>query len=293
LPRNTATYVPPSIGNMLRTAAPAKTHGTILALISDCRMRLGPFAALFLAQAKFKRTEPRIGRAFMTTNAVIHHETVQVATSGATLIGDLTVPPAAAGLVLFAHGSGSGRFSPRNRFVAEHLQTAGLATLLIDLLTEKEEAIDDRTGHLRFDIGLLAARLVGAAEWLSRDPHTRHLPIGCFGASTGGGAALVAAARQPEQIRVVVSRGGRPDLAGEALPAVRAPTLLIVGAWDEPVIGMNRTALARLGAETKKLVIVPRATHLFEEPGALEQVADLASDWFTRYLPLEAEATAG
>jgi len=186
--------------------------------------------------------------------------------------------------VLFAHGSGSGRHSPRNVFVARRLHDAGLATLLLDLLTEEEEVVDSYTMHLRFDIGLLADRLDGAADWLAEDARTAHLPVGCFGASTGGGAALVAAARRPERIRAVVSRGGRPDLAGEALRSVRAPTLLIVGGNDHPVIGLNEQALARLGSPVKQLVIVPGATHLFEEPGKLEEVARLAADWFTRHL---------
>jgi dienelactone hydrolase len=209
---------------------------------------------------------------------------VRVKAGPVTLEGNLEVPEGAPGVVLFAHGSGSGRHSPRNRFVARQLGEVGFATLLIDLLTEEEEAVDRYTGHLRFDIGLLADRLVGATDWLARDPRTANLRVGYFGASTGGGAALVAAARRPESVGAVVSRGGRPDLAGDALPAVRAPTLLIVGGDDEPVIALNEKALARLGAPVKKLVIVPGASHLFEEPGALEEVARLAADWFTRYL---------
>jgi dienelactone hydrolase len=199
------------------------------------------------------------------------------------LEGNLAIPDSATGLVLFAHGSGSSRFSPRNRYVAELLQEAGLATLLIDLLTPDEEKIDSRTGHLRFDIGLLAERLVGATDWLAGQPATRHLLTGYFGASTGGGAALVAAAKRPQAVRAVVSRGGRPDLAGPALPLVQAPTLLIVGGLDTPVIEMNRQAMAQMRAVTQ-LVIVPGASHLFEEPGALEEVARLARDWFLTYL---------
>jgi dienelactone hydrolase len=194
--------------------------------------------------------------------------------------------------VLFAHGSGSGRHSPRNRFVARQFRTAGLATLLIDLLTEEEEAVDRHTAHLRFDIGLLADRLVGATDWLADNLKTSGLSVGYFGASTGGGAALVAAARRPDRVSAVVSRGGRPDLAGEALPAVRAPTLLIVGGDDTPVIDLNGQALVQLGASVKKLIIVPGASHLFEELGKLEEVARLAADWFTRYLDLSAEAKA-
>lgn len=201
----------------------------------------------------------------------------------AVLAGDLAIPEDASGIVVFAHGSGSGRHSRRNRQVAAALQEAGLATLLMDLLTEAEEAVDLRTRHLRFDIGLLARRLAGAARWIAGQPETHELPIGYFGASTGGGAALVAAAEDPETAGAVVSRGGRPDLADAALPHVVAPTLLIVGGEDHVVIDLNRQALERLTAE-KRLEIVPGATHLFEEPGALERVATLASDWFIRHL---------
>ena len=185
--------------------------------------------------------------------------------------------------MLFAHGSGSSRLSPRNRHVAHILNDAWLATLLVDLLTEDEETIDLRTAHLRFDIGLLAERLVGATDWLTRQPDTRHLPIGYFGASTGAGGALVAAATRPQVVSAIVSRGGRPDLAGPALANVRAPTLLIVGGQDHVVIQLNRSALDLLHGE-KQLVIVPGATHLFEEPGALDEVAQLAREWFERYL---------
>ena len=211
-------------------------------------------------------------------------ETVLVSADSVTLEGDLAVPPGASGVVLFAHGSGSSRHSSRNRYVASVLQEAGLATLLIDLLTVDEERVDMVTGHLRFDIGLLARRLVGATAWLKAQPATAALPLGLFGASTGGGAALVASALRPAGIRAVVSRGGRPDLAGEYLPEVQSPTLLIVGGDDVPVIPLNRQALAQLKCE-KALEIVPGATHLFEEPGALEQVAVLARDWFLRHLP--------
>jgi putative phosphoribosyl transferase len=199
------------------------------------------------------------------------------------LEGNLGVPEGARGVVLFAHGSGSGRHSPRNRQVARALREAGLATLLIDLLTPEEEEADLRTGHLRFDIGLLAQRLAGATGWLAQNPDTRDLRVGYFGASTGAGAALVAAAERPEAVGAVVSRGGRPDLAGDALSLVKAPTLLIVGGNDVPVIGMNEEAMEQIRAE-KRLEIVPGATHLFEEPGALEEVAQLAADWFTRHL---------
>jgi dienelactone hydrolase len=210
-------------------------------------------------------------------------ELVTIPAGSVSLAGDLVIPPRASGVVLFAHGSGSGRHSPRNQFVAEELQTAGLATLLIDLLTADEEAAERHTGHLRFDIGLLAERLIAATRWLEQQPTTRSLGLGYFGASTGGGAALVAAAAAPTGIHAVVSRGGRPDLAGEALPGVRAPTLLIVGGHDSTVLGLNRSAMARMQADTR-LEIVPGASHLFEEPGALHTVARLAADWFVRYL---------
>jgi dienelactone hydrolase len=208
---------------------------------------------------------------------------VRVSAGPVTLEGSLGIPKSAGGVVLFAHGSGSGRHSPRNRYVARVLREANLATLLIDLLTEDEEEVDLRTTRLRFDIGLLARRLVGATDWLVQSPDTEQLRIGYFGASTGAGAALVAAAERPDEVGAIVSRGGRPDLAGDALPLVKAPTLLIVGGNDEPVIGMNEEALARMRAE-KRLQIVPGASHLFEEPGALEEVARLATVWFARHL---------
>jgi putative phosphoribosyl transferase len=208
---------------------------------------------------------------------------VRLAAGSVTLEGNLHLPAAARAIVLFAHGSGSSRHSPRNRFVAGVLQEGGLATLLFDLLTADEEAVDLRTRELRFDIDLLAQRLGGATDWLTQQPDTRGLRLGYFGSSTGGAAALVAAAQRPAVVGAVVSRGGRPDLAGAALAEVRAPTLLIVGGDDAPVIELNEAALAQLRCE-KWLEIVPGATHLFEEPGALEQVARLARDWFTRHL---------
>ena len=210
---------------------------------------------------------------------------VKIAAGNVTLDGDLSIPAGAGGVVLFAHGSGSSRFSPRNRFVARVLQEAGLATLLMDLLTAPEEEIDLRTRRLRFDIGLLARRLVAATDWLRGDEDTRALGPGYFGASTGAAAALVAAAERVDVVKAVVSRGGRPDLAGDALALVKAPTLLIVGGDDVPVIGMNREAMAQMRAETE-LVIVPGASHLFEEAGTLEEVARLANDWFRRHLAL-------
>jgi dienelactone hydrolase len=215
---------------------------------------------------------------------------VRVGAGGVTLDGDLAVPEGAVGVVLFAHGSGSGRQSPRNRLVARALREGKLATLLVDLLTPDEEAVDLRTRRLRFDIGLLAGRLVGATDWLELEPETGHLPVGYFGASTGGGAALVAAAERPGAVAAVVSRGGRPDLAGPALERVKAPTLLIVGGLDTPVIALNREALERLRCE-KELAIVPGASHLFEEPGTLEQVARLARGWFVRQLAPRPDGT--
>ena len=212
---------------------------------------------------------------------------VEVPAGPVELAGNLSVPEEAGGVVLFAHGSGSGRHSPRNRHVARVLGEAGLATLLIDLLTPDEEEADRESGHLRFDVGLLARRLAGATHWLRQNPDTRDLPVGYFGASTGAGAALVAAAERPREVGAVVSRGGRPDLAGDTLPLVEAPTLLIVGSDDEPVIRMNEEALGRLRAE-KRLEIVPGAGHLFEEPGTLEEVARLAAGWFTRHLAPDA-----
>jgi len=204
---------------------------------------------------------------------------VRIPASEVMLNADLTMPPHARAIVAFAHGSGSSRHSIRNRYVAEMLNTYNFATLLADLLTEEEEAIDMRTRHLRFDIPMLAERLIDIAAWLQQEPQTRDLKIGWFGASTGAGAALIAAARCPENIMAVVSRGGRPDLAGAYLPEVVAPVLLIVGENDPQVLELNKEALARLNTESK-LEIVPNATHLFEEPGTLEAAAGLAAEWF-------------
>ena len=216
---------------------------------------------------------------------------VHVSAGSVTLDGNLSLPEESRAVVLFAHGSGSSRHSSRNRYVARVLNEAKLATLLIDLLTLDEEVIDARTAQLRFDIELLAERLVGATDWLTRFPDTKHLRIGYFGASTGAAAALVAAAVRPDVVSAVVSRGGRPDLAGAGLMHVRAPTLLIVGGNDGQVIQLNRAALAELRCE-KQLMIVPGATHLFEEPGALDEVARLARDWFHRHLiPVVRHAT--
>jgi putative phosphoribosyl transferase len=215
---------------------------------------------------------------------------VEIPLEQATLEGVLTLPPSARGVVVFAHGSGSGRFSPRNRAVAQALVEAGLGTLLIDLLTASEEAEDLRTARLRFDVGLLAERVIGAIDWLASSaaqraaaPEIAELPVGTFGASTGAAAALIAAAERPQRVGAVVSRGGRPDLAADQLPRVTAPTLLIVGGRDHEVIGLNRLAQRLLAGESR-LEIVPGATHLFEEPGALARVAQLARDWFLRHL---------
>ncbi len=201
----------------------------------------------------------------------------------AMLDGNLTIVAQTKGLVLFAHGSGSSRHSPRNQFVARTLNDAGLATLLFDLLTPEEESVDVYTREHRFDIGLLAERLVYATKWAKQQKQTKDFRFGYFGSSTGGGAALVAAAELPDDIGAVVSRGGRPDLAGDALPKVEAPTLLIVGGDDHVVIELNEQARAQMKCECK-IEIVPGATHLFEEPGALEQVAKLASEWFLRHI---------
>jgi dienelactone hydrolase len=208
---------------------------------------------------------------------------VKIPLGEAAMEGNLVVPEGAQGVVIFAHGSGSSRHSPRNRFVAEQLRRGGLGTLLVDLLTPQEEAIDERTAYLRFDIGLLADRLAATIDWLGQRAETTHFLVGLFGASTGGGAALVAAARAPQRVAAVVSRGGRPDLAGEALSQVNAPTLLIVGGDDPLVIQLNRQAVRQLRCE-KELRLIPGANHLFEEPGTLAQVADLAREWFQRHL---------
>ncbi len=217
---------------------------------------------------------------------------VKIASGRATLEGDLGIPDGAFGVVVFAHCSGSSRLSPRNQYVARELRKAGLATLLFDLLTREEETIDLRTAHLRFDIRLLSQRLVDATDWLTSTASAAGLKVGYFGASTGAAAALIAATQRPGVVRAVVSRGGRPDLAAAVLGKVTAPTLLIVGGRDYEVITLNREAYERLAAE-KRLAIVPGATHLFEEPGALEEVARLAGDWFTAHLrPASADGEA-
>ena len=208
---------------------------------------------------------------------------VEIEIAGAVLYGDMTLPPEARGLVIFAHGSGSSRHSPRNRYVAGVINRAGLGTLLMDLLTEDEERVDEMTRELRFDIELLGRRVGDVVGWAGGCDELAELPVGLFGSSTGAAAALVAAAAWPRRVDAVVSRGGRPDLAGAALPRVECPTLLIVGGLDDVVIGLNEQAKQRLRCATE-LVIVPGATHLFEEPGTLEEVARLAAEWFARHL---------
>ncbi len=219
----------------------------------------------------------------MSPHQTVEHSETGVQSAGVTLPGDLAMPPQAQKLVVFAHGSGSSRLSPRNRFVAERLNESGLATLLFDLLTSEENALDEQTRELRFNIPLLAERLTGAVDWLAQYYPTEELAYGLFGASTGAAAALITAAERPALIQAVVSRGGRPDLAADALPKVQAPTLLIVGGEDAPVIEMNRDAAGRMQC-VHTLEIVPGATHLFEEPGKLEECARLAADWFQEHL---------
>ena len=224
-----------------------------------------------------------------TKAAIAQAKDVHIHSGDVQLVGDVSIPDGAQGVVLFVHGSGSSRHSPRNQFVARTIREAGVGTVLFDLLTKEEEAVDMHTAHLRFDIGLLATRLIDATYWIKGE--LDYLNVGYFGSSTGGGAALVAAAQLGDTVGAVVSRGGRPDLAGDALPKVESPTLLIVGALDYPVIEMNKAALARLHCE-KELKIIPGATHLFEELGTLEQVADLAAEWFQKHLVSEPGAVA-
>lgn len=215
---------------------------------------------------------------------MIHQQTeMKIPVGNVTVEGTLILPSGAKGVVLFAHGSGSSRFSPRNQYVAKEFNKAKIGTLLFDLLTQEEEEEDVVTAEYRFNIALLAKRLIGATDWLRNDPLTKRLAFGYFGASTGAAAALIAAAKLPSDIAAVVSRGGRPDLAGEHLPNVVAPTLLLVGGLDTEVIELNRLAMDQMNNE-KKLIIIPGATHLFEEPGTLEQVAKHSTDWFLRYL---------
>jgi pimeloyl-ACP methyl ester carboxylesterase len=213
----------------------------------------------------------------------VQRRNVEVRADGVLLRGDLRIPVEPCGIILFAHGSGSGRLSPRNQFVAERLNEHHLATLLLDLLTEDEEQVDMRTGRLRFDIGLLTDRLSGATDWLKLDAELRGYPVGYFGASTGAAAALAASVRHPSEVQAVVSRGGRPDMAGDTLERVTAPTLLIVGGEDDVVLQLNQQAMERIHAEVH-LEVVPGASHLFEEPGKLQEVSRLAADWFTKHL---------
>jgi len=229
----------------------------------------------------------------LTATRAVREESVRIPCQGVWLDGNLALPQNARGIVVFAHGSGSSRLSPRNRFVAQYLQERGLATLLMDLLTREEEDEDSITREWRFDIEVLAKRLVGATDWLGQQGNSQNLPLGYFGASTGAAAALVAAANRPDTVRAVVSRGGRPDLAADSLPLVYSPTLLIVGGHDFGVIALNQQALEQIASEESRLEIVPNATHLFEEPGALEQVAYLAADWFGRWLGQESSQRAG
>ncbi|MCE7980068.1 MAG: phosphoribosyltransferase [Caldilinea sp. CFX5] len=264
-----------------------------------CLLQPEPFWAVGLWFADFGATSDEEVRSLLAQAAADYHQAekektmatsakqpiqswpVQIAAGAVTLAGDLVIPPNAQGLVLFAHGSGSSRFSPRNRFVAQTLQEGGLATLLFDLLTPGEERIDLDTRQLRFNIALLAERLVATTDWVAAQPQTQHCPIGYFGASTGAAAALIAAAQRADVVAAVVARGGRPDLALPVLAQVKAPTLLLVGGADHPVIALNQEALAHLGSRAK-LEIIPGAGHLFEEPGTLAAVAQLARDWFCR-----------
>ncbi len=210
-------------------------------------------------------------------------EVVKIPSGKIAILGNLSIPPEARGLVVFAHGSGSSRFSPRNTKVARRINAAGIATLLIDLLTEEEEAADMYSGEFRFNIGLLAQRLADSTEWVRENPATKNLIVGYFGASTGAAAALIAAAKLPTLVKAVVSRGGRPDLAGDYLPSVKAPTLLIVGGGDFEVIELNKEAKSQMKAQTR-IIIVHGATHLFEEPGKLDEVAKVAIEWFSQHL---------
>jgi dienelactone hydrolase len=220
---------------------------------------------------------------------LVQAQIVRIPVGRHTLNADLVVPADAKGIILFAHGSGSSRHSHRNQFVARTLQQSDFATLLMDLLTIEEEHLDNQTRELRFDIGLLADRLTSAVKWTTEQPMLKQLPIGLFGASTGAAAAIVAATREPDKVRSVVSRGGRPDLAGESLATIKAPTMLIVGGYDDAVLVLNEQAKAKMTNDVA-LRVVPRATHLFEEPGALAQVADYASAWFAKTLKPKADS---
>lgn len=218
----------------------------------------------------------------MTTSSTLVKD-VKIQANEAVLHGNLQIPMNSTQIVIFAHGSGSSRFSPRNRHVAEEFNKIGLATLLFDLLTEEEEIIDEQTRELRFNIPLLAERLVATTDWLIKQSEYKHFKIGYFGASTGAAAALIAAAKKPEVVQAIVSRGGRPDLAGNSLPLVKAPTLLIVGGWDDVVIELNEAAQSKMNCEVE-IKIIPEATHLFEEPGKLDEVIRYAEEWFSKKL---------
>lgn len=272
----------------LVAAVPVGAEPSCLSLQSEvdelvCLEMPEPFQAVSLWYDEFNQVSDDEVRAILAGYTTTTRRAVRIPVGGVELEGTLSIPPDAAGLVVFAHGSGSSRFSPRNQFVANTLETQGFATLLFDLLTPEEEESERWTRHLRFDLELLAGRLVAVIDWLAEGAEFPDRPIGLFGASTGAGAALIAAARRPDAVRAVVSRGGRPDLAGPSLARVRAPTLLIVGGDDEEVIALNQQALEELKSETR-LTIVPGATHLFEEPGTLEEVARLAGQWFHTHL---------
>jgi putative phosphoribosyl transferase len=253
------------------------TDEEVLAILAEIRRESTPHRQTAEAHAMRSDSNP--------SGAIDSFERpVEIVADDVTLHGDLTIPPDPRGVVIFAHGSGSSRHSQRNRHVARILNESRLATLLIDLLTSGEEAQDEVTRQHRFDIPLLAGRLVHAAEWVRHKPETSELRVGYFGASTGGGAALEAAARRPDLASAVVSRGGRPDLAGDWLAHVYTPSLLIVGGDDSQIIPLNRDAFDRIPGEDKRLEVIPNATHLFEEPGALDEVARLSADWFVRHL---------
>jgi putative phosphoribosyl transferase len=288
VPEDAVIRTPAAWGQGARGAAGYEDSGESELFFYDAELRAAGVEPKGASQGEAEpaagsQAEARGGPAGNPGNPLPVSREVEIPIDALVLHGTVTVPATATGIVLFAHGSGSSRFSPRNQAVARELRHAHLATLLFDLLSADEEAVDARTGHLRFDIDLLAERLAHVTEWVSRQPELRDLPIGYFGASTGAAAALVAAARLPDLVSAVVSRGGRPDLAAAVLPKVKAPTLLIVGGLDLPVIEMNREALDLLSVE-KKLEIVPGASHLFEEHGKLEEVARLAKEWFTRFL---------
>src|ERR687896_1047213 len=273
----------------LEDTAKARGFGDSICNCASCNHKVASFYGLGWNRGIYSTEKIKKENFIMNKNKNKNEEQlVQVSIGQAILEGNLSIPKNPKGIVLFAHGSGSSRHSPRNKYVAQVLQVAGIATLLIDLLTEEEEEIDLQTRHLRFDIGLLAQRLIGATDWLMEEQNfqIKDLSIGYFGASTGAAAALVAAAQRQKIIKAIVSRGGRPDLAdSESLSKVQAPTLLIIGGNDEPVIEMNKDAFKQLShlqddEKKKKIIIVPGATHLFEEPGKLEEVAHLAKGWF-------------